>query len=173
MTLSDIANIGDFLSAIAVMISLIYLALQVRQAEKSQRSIANQGVATRSTEIVRWSAEPHISALRTRVIAGDTDFTAQEIMQLSFILRVSLLAVQDSYLQHNAGLTDDITFNSAVGGVMSLLASPVYRALWLRTRSYYSVETQAYIDRLIAETPLVEPVDIVSRFRSDLAAVAP
>jgi hypothetical protein len=173
MTLSDIANIGDFLSAIAVMISLIYLALQVRQAEKSQRSIANQGVATRSTEIVRWSAEPHISALRTRVIAGETNFTAQEIMQLSFILRVSLLAVQDSYLQHSTGLTDDITFNSAVGGVRPMLALPVYRALWLRTRSYYSAETQTYIDELIAETPLVEPVDIVSRFKSDLAAVTP
>ena len=34
MTLSDLASIGSLISGIAVLISLIYLSLQVRQAEK-------------------------------------------------------------------------------------------------------------------------------------------
>src|ERR1700749_4167366 len=81
MTLSDIADTGTFIGAVGVFISLIYLALQVRQAELNQRSMASQGVAARITGIVQWSAEPHITSLRTRVLQGDTDFTAEELLR--------------------------------------------------------------------------------------------
>ncbi|HEX3432128.1 MAG TPA: hypothetical protein VHT03_14710 [Rhizomicrobium sp.] len=43
MSLSDLASLGSFVSAFAVLASLVYLALQVRQAEKNQRAILNQG----------------------------------------------------------------------------------------------------------------------------------
>ena len=36
MTLSDLASIGSFISAVAVVISLVYLAGQVRQARHHQ-----------------------------------------------------------------------------------------------------------------------------------------
>lgn len=173
MTLSDLANIGSLASAIAVLVSLIYLSVQIRQTEKNQRAMIDQGVATRTTEIVRWSTEPHVAALRTRVLAGETDFTALEIVQLLFILRVTVISVQDSHRQHGAGLSDQITLESAVGGTRPLLAQPVFRALWVRMRGDYSAHTARLIDQVIAETPPAEPVDIVARFRADLAAVRP
>jgi PEP-CTERM motif len=42
MTLSDLAALGSFISSVAVLVSLIYLALQVRQADKNQRAIVQQ-----------------------------------------------------------------------------------------------------------------------------------
>ncbi len=38
MTLEQLANMGEFVSEIAVIASLIYLALQIRQNTKSVRS---------------------------------------------------------------------------------------------------------------------------------------
>ncbi len=38
MSLTDLASLGTFISAIAVVVSLVYLALQVRHAEKTQRA---------------------------------------------------------------------------------------------------------------------------------------
>ena len=37
MSLTDLASLGSFVSGVTVLISLIYLALQVRQAEKNDR----------------------------------------------------------------------------------------------------------------------------------------
>src|SRR5579862_4809924 len=50
MTLADLASIGSLISGVAVLISLIYLALQVRQAEKNQRALMNQGTAARVSD---------------------------------------------------------------------------------------------------------------------------
>ena len=56
MSLSDLASLGSFVSGVAVLISLIYLALQVRQTEKNQQSLMQQGQAL---GFARWcSATP-------------------------------------------------------------------------------------------------------------------
>lgn len=171
MTLSDIANIGTFIGALGAFVSLIYLGIQVRQAELNQRSIASQGVAARITDIVRWSAEPHIANLRTRVLQGDTDFTAEETLRLAFILRVSVLSLQDTHIQFKSKLTDKTTMESTIAGTRPLLATPVFQAVWMRGRVNFAKETQDLVDKIIRETPRAEPVDIVARFKSDLAAV--
>lgn len=38
MTLSDFAAIGSFVSGGAVLVSLVYLSLQVRQTERNQQA---------------------------------------------------------------------------------------------------------------------------------------
>lgn len=171
MSLSDIANLSTLASAVAVLISVIYLSLQVRQAEKNQRSVANQAVATRATDIVMFNAEPHIVILRRRVLSGDTDFTADELLQLSFVLRVSLLALQDSHMQHKAGVTNEEIMQSTIGGVRPLLAQPVNRALWRRMHQNYPADFSSFVDKLIAETPVASPVDFVAQFKADLANI--
>jgi hypothetical protein len=171
MSLSDVANIGTFIGAVGAFISLIYLALQVRMAERAQRSIASQGVTTRITGIVQWSAEPHIASLRTRVFQGDTDYTAEELTQLSFILRVSILSLQDTHMQFKSKLADAATMDSTIGGTRPLLASPVFQALWAQGRAHFAKDTQELVDRIIRETPRAKPVDVVARFKSDLASI--
>ena len=63
MSLSDLAALGGFLSSLAVCGSLVYLALQVRQSDRNQRSLMIQGIATRGSGIIMFMAQPHISPL--------------------------------------------------------------------------------------------------------------
>src|SRR5689334_6518225 len=68
MTLSDLAAVGSLVSGVAVLVSLVYLALQVRQSERNQRAVLNQGYITRVTEYLRWYAESPLNELRARVV---------------------------------------------------------------------------------------------------------
>src|SRR5215469_7212456 len=108
MSLSDLASLGSFVSGVAVLISLVYLALQVRQAEKNQRAALNQGYVDRTTENLRWLADAPQAALITRVMAGELNFTSEEVFRLSMAFRTSLLSTQDAFLQHRAGLIDEM-----------------------------------------------------------------
>ena len=47
MTLADLASIGSFISGLGVLITLIYLGLQVRQAKLHQQGTIRQGRASR------------------------------------------------------------------------------------------------------------------------------
>lgn len=171
MTLSDLASIGTLISSVAVLISLIYLALQVKVTEKNQRALINQGVLTRTVEMVKWNAEPNISELVTRVFSGDTNFTAEEINRLRLIMRVRLSNFQDAYLQRHLRLSDDITYENAYIGIKLLLAQPVFRSMWKRHRDTYASELIEIVDEMIRDTPLTRPADSVAQFKSDLAVV--
>ena len=41
MTLSDLGNIGEMLGGVAVLVTLVYLALQIRQNTRTMRSAAH------------------------------------------------------------------------------------------------------------------------------------
>jgi hypothetical protein len=173
MSLSDLASIGSLVSALAILVSLVYLAIQVRQAEKNQRAVLNQGYITRVADYLRWYAESPINELRTRVIAGDTSFTAEELLRLQLAFRVTLLSAQDAYLQHKTGLVDEMTLENSMRSVRnSWLNQPVYRALWLQQAPTIAPEFAAVIETMLREILVTKPSDIVSLFHSDLAKVA-
>jgi len=169
MTLADLSSIGSLISSVAVLVSLAYLSLQMRQTERNQRAMMNQNAMDRAAAAVEWNAQADISGLRARVIAGERIFSAQELFQLGLILRRTLLGLQDLYVQRKVGLVDEITLENTLSISKTTLAQPVFRVVWRTRRNSYATEFAAYIDRLIEATPLVGPVDEVPRFAADLA----
>jgi len=169
MTLSDLASVGSLVSGFAVLISLVYLSLQVRQSDKNQRALMNQGYITRTTSILTQGS---VNDEVWRVIAGETDFSADELNRLAMTLRVALLNFQDVHTQFNAGLIDRITFDNSLGAIKGyFLSQAVFRALWIDARFSYAPELASFIDGLITEIPLAKPVDIVEKFKTNLALV--
>lgn len=172
MSLSDLASFGSFVSGIAVLISLVYLALQVRQSQRNQRAVLNHGYITRVTEYIRWYAESPINELRARVAAGDTGFSAEELLRLSMALRVTVLNAQDAYLQHKAGLVDAMTLDNSMRILKKVwLGQPAYRALWLEQAPTIAPEFAAVIDAALAHTPLAAACDVAAQFQANLATV--
>ena len=171
MTLSDLAAIGSLVSGVAVLVSLVYLALQVRQTEKNQRALINQGATTQSRDAIRAFAEPHMAALLSRVVAGERDFTAPELVRMSMVLRLTLIGMQDTLFQHHEGLIDEGTLENIFRASGSLLAHPVFRALRLEGRETYVPEFASRVDKLIGDRSVAKPVDALTRFQANLAKV--
>jgi hypothetical protein len=147
------------------------LNAQVLQAETNQRALLNQGVASRTIDSLWRGSEPIINELNSRIFAGDTKFSAPELLQIRRHLRVRLTAVQDSYVQLRSGLIDQLTFDNVLEGSKPLLSQRVFRAVWLNNRLSYAPEWRGYVDRLIAELALAEPIDLVAQFEARLADV--
>ena len=171
MSLSDLASIGTLLGSIAVLASLVYLSLQIRQSGRNQRALMDQGTVTRNIDILMFLSQPHIHNLTTRVAAGDVDFTAEELDYLQLRLRATLLTHQDTYIQHKAGLVDEITYENSMAVSRFVLSQPVYRALWTTSRRGYAHDWASYIEKQIESTPLMKTGDHVAHFKQALAAV--
>jgi hypothetical protein len=172
MSLSDLAAIGSLVSGLAVLVSLVYLSLQVRQTDKNQRALMNQGTVTRNTDIVMFQTEPHISVLTSRVTSGETEFSAEELNLLILRVRMTMLTAQDTYVQFKAGLVDQITLDNSNAVMRFVLSQPVYRALWKIARGSYAPEWAAVVDKLIDGVPLAaQQQDIVAAYKAALADI--
>ena len=103
MTLSDWSAIAGIFSGVGVTVSVIYLALQVRQAEKSQRAMMQQGRATRASEAAFRLAEPGFSALYSKAAREPKALTLEEIDRYMLTCRAAFLSAEDSVLHYRAG----------------------------------------------------------------------
>ncbi len=146
MTLSDLASIGSFVSGMAVLVSLIYVAIQIRQAERNQRTLLQHGTSTRAVELVRHWSDPHIAEAYIKALSADQDLTAIEAFQLNIQFRTSLLSWQDSFLLQRSSLIDSLQLESTLRTFKVLLSQPVLRAMWNMTRTTFSPEFMAHVE---------------------------
>jgi len=156
MSLSDLASLGSFVSGVAVLISLIYLALQVRQAEKNQQSLMQQGQATRVCDMLLRYAEPELARIYGKGMAGE-DLTEVELVQFSSVLRAQLIARQDTFLQHERRLTPEPAFYTLRLTTQDAMRAPGARAMWRNVRHMYGPSFRAFIDEAI-QGPASPPV---------------
>ena len=62
MTLSTLASIASVLSSVAICASLIYLAVQVQQSDRNQRTLLQQATSARTMETI-WKFALHVDRL--------------------------------------------------------------------------------------------------------------
>lgn len=169
MSLSDLASIGSLISSIAVLISLIYLALQVRQAEKNQQASIRQGRATRAVDIILAAGEPSVAQALPKGVAGDAGITPAEFGQFSAIYGAFLASAEDTYLQYKEGLLSEAVFASFSASWRQTLANPGVRALWTLRRLGFESGFAAFMDRLMAEAPKAVPTDFLAAWKTQVA----
>jgi hypothetical protein len=154
MTLSDLASIGSFVSGMAVMVSFVFLALQIRQGNRNQRALMQQGRAGRAWEGAFRVADPALSAVFYKGLRRPLDLSADELDQFLSICRAAFLSGEDSFLQHKSGLLDRTAYDSFVAGLRGYVAgAPGLRAAWRLTSAQFGAEYAAFMDAIVRSTP--------------------
>jgi hypothetical protein len=158
MSLEEISYIGQIAASIAVVGSLIYLARQVRQAERNQRAIIQQGRADRTAAGALAMATPELACVFSKGRAGER-LTREEFDQWMMMCRAVLFGAEDSFLQHEAGLLDKSAYDSVIAAAQFNLASPGVRAAWKLLSGQFGREFREFVDSSIERTPVVPDLD--------------
>jgi len=169
MSLSELASIGSFASGIAVLISLIYLALQIRQAEKNQRAIIQQARATRASDFSLFTANPGIADVWARGLAGDETFTLAELRQYMAIFRAMLNNMEDSFFQHRSRLLKDDAFESSMSLMRAGFGTLAWKTSWALIRTNFSKPFRDFIDQAAREAH-APPRDFLTAWKEGIAA---
>ena len=152
MTLTDLAAVASVISSIAVAVSLIYLALQVRQAEKNQRALMQQGRADRVSDLVLRISEPNLAGVFNKGMVDPGALSADEINRFVTISRAMLVSAEDSFLQRRAGMLGDEAFRSFAAGLRNLFAtSPGLRVAWRLTSQQYGPDFGAFMEAQLSD----------------------
>lgn len=171
MTLSDLASIGSLVSAGAVLVSLIYLGLQVSQAARNQRAAMVNGTSTRTSDQLLRVIESHNADLWARLITSDETYTTTEIVKLMNILTALTVGIEDSFLLSRQNLIDRSMFETNLLLMDILFGLPVPRALWPFIRDSFVPDFVAFFETRMNATPVRQQVDLVQALSASLSAV--
>ena len=151
MTLSDLASIGNSVSGLAVLVSLVFLTLQIRQSNKNQRAIIQQGRATRIADFLLHVIEPSLLPAWSAGLSGDPQISAEQYLQFMYIARARFISFEDSFLQRRNGLMEEGVFLGHMNAFKQVFSAPGLRAAWKLTRMSYDPAFAEFLDRIAAE----------------------
>ena len=170
MSLEHIFYLSQSIAAVAVIASLLYLAQQVRQAERVQRATMQQGRADRTSQASLVTANPELARVFQKGAAGDAELTREEFTQWMLMCRALFLSGEDSFLQHEAGMLSDAAFNSYVAGVKFYFSMPGMRAAWKLSEGQFGSDFRAFGNAMLAQTQCSEDADAYLQWRKLLAS---
>jgi hypothetical protein len=149
MSLADIATIASVVSSAAVVVSLIYLSLQIRQTQRNQQALMQQTRTAGITDMNIALADPAIAAAYNKGLAGDPDMTSTEVRQFLSLARCGFINMENNFIQHHDGLMSDEAFHSALEGARFQATFPGLRAAWRQSRGAYGKSFAAYFDPIV------------------------
>src|SRR5215472_10615495 len=141
MSLSDLASLGTFVSGLAVLASLVFLFFQmqqmreqVKQTERNQQALIQQGVRTRGAQLQLTRTEPSAADAYAKGVSGAEDISTTQYEQFSGYVSAYLVHLEDAFFQHKRGLLTDDAFLTVRGGLKGMLARPGVRQYWENSR---------------------------------------
>lgn len=160
MSLSDLASLGSFVSGFAVLTSLIYLALQVRQSERNQQISIRHSRVSRIVELHVALADPGVADAWLHGLARPHEITQTELSQFINLCRALFFHFEDSFYQREEGLLNDDAFETVVAGARLTARSPGVRAAWKMARPNFGGRFLAFMDKVVASSAAEPAVDL-------------
>ena len=131
MTLESLGDIGDFVGGVAGVVTLIYLAVQIRQNTKgvlASTELQIGQIAAQFNALI--AANPDLARIYRIGLAGSEPLTPDEGIRLICILGVLFYNIEAGYRQYEHGQLDEETWRSFDHMLERILASPAVVGWW-------------------------------------------
>ena len=160
MTLADLGNLGDFIGGIAVVVTLVYLAVQVAQNNRLLR--AN----TESVRAASWTAiserlvgvnqslvgDPSLAEIFVREMSAPGSISGADRVRFDTLLQSMFIGLENVLKLGTNGSIDPEDWEPWSQHLRNWLRNPAVRAWWERQRSPYSNAFRARVEALLDET---------------------
>jgi hypothetical protein len=174
MNLEAIYFISQIAAAVAIIGSLLFVGMQMRHADKTQRALMHQATIQRTIELNQRLIDPNVLALIIKARDAHAHWSVAEIWQIRSIIRVMILHVADMQWQRRAGLLDASAFDSVITITQAVLSLPGMRICWQMILPRVTAADRALVeDLLLKDVPVSTQTDLSATWQTIAAQLFP
>jgi hypothetical protein len=148
--LADVAHLAEIVGAFAVVVSLVYVGIQLNDGVGASRSasVNDANVALQSWYLEVGSNE-QTSNLFYRGLLSDEALPNEEEFQFLMIFHGVFLAFQNSYWLAEEGTLDPELLEALTAAILGVKDTPGMQRYWRQRRSYLNASFGLYVDELL------------------------
>ncbi|EAQ96314.1 hypothetical protein [Congregibacter litoralis] len=153
MTLEEWSYVSQIVGVVLVVITLVYLAVQVRQGTQLLLSEARQvALTTDQGGVYKFIDFPGLG----RSMSGTEVPSFEEKTQLMFWIIAQMRAREHEWLQYEAGALDGDAWLSYRDVIYFILGTPRARELWALCSGYFHEGFVSMVAEMTKEVPLTD-----------------
>ena len=160
LTLTDLASIAQVVGALAVVVSLVYVAIQVKSSSSAVRAASGTSAnAAVQSWYLELGSNQQASDLYIRAMTSPDPLGREEEFQFIVMTHALMLAFQNSYFLERERTIDAELREAMTVTFMGVKDLPGFRRYWRQRRGYFLKGFADYADGLVAR-PSVETLDV-------------
>ena len=146
MNWEAIGAVGEIFGAGAVVLSLIYLGVQIRNQNREARAAAMHEVAQGFRDIVLPYVDPDFAQVFVRANEDFDALSEAERVQIISAGQRMLRLWEEAYYQHAAGRLDERLWHSIVRQYSAYLSVASLIRVWALRRDFYTEGFSEFVD---------------------------
>lgn len=159
MTIQNWVYLSEIVSAAAVVITLAYVALQIKQTNTATHRQMYIAAATGLSDYWRALAQDYpLYELFVSMLRSPTELSRTEKGR-AYIVMDSYLTLMESYFLHNRQYGEKLSQERWERILSRLFGTPGGQEYWQRRRFGYHDKFADYIDSLLSQPPAAPPAD--------------
>jgi len=145
--LSNLSHIAEIISALALVISLIYLSVQIRQNTKAVRSSSYTEMANGISDFqILLAQNENLSNLFLRGTEDSEKLTSEELQQFEMVLGHVFTRFDTAVYLYKKNMVDSTAIEPYTKFILSLLDSTSIRTYWEKYKQFFSSGMVEYLD---------------------------
>jgi hypothetical protein len=142
-----IGALAELLGAVGVIISLVYLAWQIRQNTNALRGTAHEAFVSRFTNLASSiGSSPQASDLLARGHRDYGSLSPSERLQYGYLVGALLVGAEATFHQYRRGNLEEAIWQTKHATLPGLTVFPGFQTYWGRVRTSYTPEFQSLVD---------------------------
>jgi hypothetical protein len=169
MDLDQLGNLGEFVSGVAVVASLIYVAIQIRQNTRATQAATLQEVSRDMRE--QFSPKPIVHEA-SRKISGGEKLTFEERWAWNQYTMNTFRMYENQWFQHRRGALDAQLFRGYQNHIYFTMELPGIKAFWENAKNaFFHPQFVIHVEELLKTRPDLptSPLGIAARSDREIA----
>jgi hypothetical protein len=117
---------AEILSSVAILITLIYLAIEIQQSAAATQAEVRQAVVEQDQDFIAL----YVRSPELHLLGFQEELTDEERTRQSFLLLSHFRMRENNWFQHQNGILDDVTWETYRRSIPSILSAKHTRAWW-------------------------------------------
>ena len=139
MTLMELAGIGEIVSSIAVVVSLVYLAIQIRHSTEAERTSTYQSIVSDFGALNNnMASTPGLSNMFVMGLEDFFQFNADERARISQVFFQCFRYFENMFYQHRKGYLDEEVWAGWRRLMLNYYSRPGFQTWWELRKDVFS-----------------------------------
>ena len=144
MSIEELGSIGELLAAVATLLTLIYVAAQIRQNSKMMRANTKQAISDATQQLLyTLNEDPETS----RKILYGGELSDTERIRVWIFARATCRGFETQIFHYKSGLLDEKEWSNLKNVIENTMSAPGMREVWPELRAVVSPELREMIDQ--------------------------
>ena len=157
MTITELGALGEFVGAIAVVVTLVYLAMQIKQNTAALKLSTARDTTADLADINLMPAEhAEFAELFLRGVQDYEALDGAEKLRLFGYFHKFCRTYENVHYQYMHNALEGDLYQGITNQFMALMSMPGARVYWQQRKSWYNPGFQAYVDGQLGRPDLGE-----------------